>query len=87
MNYSIAELRKKGYRVQVLHDRPVVYQQRLNGSVRVFLPKGGVTFITITTPEGNTATGAARCSEKETWDRKMGNQIALGRALNQLTDI
>jgi hypothetical protein len=87
MNYTISQLRKKGYKVQVLHSRPVAYQQRIDGSVRVFAPKGGVTVINITTPTGHTVTGAARCSEKETWNRKMGNQIALGRAINQLTDI
>jgi hypothetical protein len=87
MNFTIAQLRKKGYKVQVLHSRPIVYQQRVDGSVRVFAPKGGVTVINITAPDGSVVTGAARCSEKETWNRKMGNQIALGRALNQLTDI
>ena len=87
MNYTIAQLRQKGYKVQVMHDRPVTYQQRVDGSVRVFSPKGGVTVINVTTPSGNTVTGAARCSEKETWNRKMGNQIALGRALTQLESI
>lgn len=87
MNYSIAQLRQKGFRVHVVHDRPVTYQQKPDGSVRVYAPKGGVTVINVTTPEGNTVTGAAKCSEKETWNRKMGNQIALGRALSQLSFI
>jgi len=84
MKYTIEQLRKQGYRVQVIHDRPVSFYQKIDGSVRVLQPKGGVTIINITTPTGETVTGAARCSEKDGWNRKVGNAIALGRALTQL---
>jgi hypothetical protein len=47
-------------------------------------PKGGNTIIEVTSPDGRNAIGASQCSEKESWNRKMGNQIALGRAMAQL---
>lgn len=81
---SIAQLRQTGYKVRVLHSRPIVYQQKLDGSIKVFSPKGGKTIIEITTPEGKSAIGEAVCSDKDSWNRKFGNQIALGRALAKL---
>jgi hypothetical protein len=47
-------------------------------------PKGGTTIIEVTSPDGRNVIGASQCSEKESWNRKMGNQIALGRAMAQL---
>jgi hypothetical protein len=81
---TIAQLRQTGYKVRVLHSRPVVYQQRIDGSVKVFSPKGGKTVIEVTTPDGITAIGESQCSDKDSWNRRMGNQIALGRALAHL---
>lgn len=46
------------------------------------LPKGGLTVVEITTPEGETLTGVAECSVKDQFNRKIGLNIALGRALN-----
>ena len=85
MNKSIAQLRQTGYKVRVLHNRPVNYLQKIDGSVKVFSPKGGTTTIEITTPDGSkTSSGTSRCSDQDSWNRKMGNQIALGRALAKL---
>lgn len=81
---TIAQLRQTGYKVRVLHSRPVVYQQKLDGSIKVFSPKGGKTVIEVTTPDGVTVMGESKCSDKDSWNRRMGNQIALGRALIQL---
>jgi hypothetical protein len=82
---TIKDLRQSGYKVRVLHHRNVVYQQRIDGSVKVFSPKGGKTIIDITTPDGSkTVTGFSQCSEKDSWNRKLGNSIALGRALTQI---
>lgn len=81
---TIKELRQSGYKVRVLHSRNVVYQQKISGSVKVFSPKGGTTIIEITTPEGRNVIGCSKCSDKDSWNRKLGNSIALGRALAQL---
>jgi hypothetical protein len=81
---NIAQLRREGYKVRVLHSRPIVYQQKIDGSVKVFSPTGGKTTIQITTPEGRDVVGEATCSDKDSWNRKFGNQIALGRALAKL---
>jgi hypothetical protein len=67
---TIHELRKTGYKVRVLHG----YQ--LEG-------REG-TKIEITSPEGSTAWGISYCHPKEGNNRKMGNKIALGRALKAL---
>ena len=81
---TIKELRQSGNKVRVLHTRNILYQQKIDGSVKVFSPKGGKTTIEITTPDGKNVIGHSKCSEKETWNRKLGNSIALGRALTQL---
>ena len=81
---TIKELRQSGHKVRVLHSRNVVYQQKIDGSVKVFSPKGGKTSIEITTPEGKNVIGHSKCSEKDSWNRKLGNSIALGRAMAQL---
>ncbi len=47
-------------------------------------PKGGITIIAVTSPDGRNAIGKSKCSDKDSWNRKMGNQIALGRAMAQL---
>jgi hypothetical protein len=48
--------------------------------------KGGQTRIDITTPEGITETGIAKCSQKDSFNRRLGNEIALGRALKALQE-
>ena len=82
---TIRELRYSGYKVRVLHTRPKSYECKLSGNVPVLSAKGGTTLIEVTTPDGRkTVTGRADCSTKDSWNRKMGNNIALGRALIQL---
>lgn len=44
-----------------------------------------VTTIYVTDPHGNTARGQAICHEDENYNRKLGNKIALGRAMKDLT--
>lgn len=48
-----------------------------------FLPKGGLTTVKISR-DGTFAVGCAICSPRDNYDRKLGAQIALGRALKQL---
>lgn len=50
------------------------------------LPCGGKTTVELTTPEGITTTGVAKCSDKDPYNRKVGLMIALGRAEKQLED-
>lgn len=75
---TIQEYRKMGYKIRVMHGR-------INGRDGQILPKGGVTVIEVTTPDGKTTVkGMAECSIKDSWNRKMGNKIALGRAMEQI---
>jgi hypothetical protein len=75
---SIWQLRREGWKVRVLHQRPTI-----NGEPA---PKGGSTKIELTNPQGQTATGLSVCSKDDPWNRKTGNQIALGRALINITE-
>lgn len=45
---------------------------------------GGSTVVEITTPNGVEITGEAVCSTKDSFNKKLGTQIALGRALTSL---
>jgi hypothetical protein len=84
-NTTIKDLRYAGYKVRVLHSRPTSYQCKLDGKVPVVSAKGGTTVIEVTTPDGKkTVKGISECSNKDSWNRKVGNRIALGRALVQL---
>lgn len=47
-------------------------------------PRGGVTSCKITLPDGRETIGVAECSEKDNYSKKIGRDIALGRALAQL---
>jgi len=49
---------------------------------RVFEQKGGYTQVQITPPgEERSFEGHATCSPKDSWNRRLGLTIALGRAL------
>lgn len=84
MNTSIANLRRSGYKVRVLHSRLKTYTKKMDGESFEYSAKGGNTTIEITTPEGLNIIGTAQCSMVDNWNRKIGNQIALGRAISQL---
>jgi hypothetical protein len=47
----------------------------------IIAPCGGKTVVTVTLQDGRTATGEAVCSNKETYNRKVGVYVALQRAL------
>lgn len=68
---SIHQLRRAGWKVRVIHgitDENNVLSDRF-------------TRIELTCPEKRDAVGIAYCSRKDQWNRKLGNRIALGRAL------
>lgn len=86
-NTTIKQLRQAGYKVRVVHNRPTINIERIDGVCIEFSPKGGTTTIDITTPDFSfDAKGIAICSDKEAWNRKIGNRIALGRAMNDLNE-
>lgn len=71
--FTVEGLRKNGYKVRVHHHRKMV--------ASVAAARGGKTVVEVTTPDGTTFVGIARCSRKENFNKKMGVRIALGRAL------
>jgi hypothetical protein len=82
---TIKTLRQAGFKVRVLHCRPTQKIQKFDGTATEYNPKGGKTTIQITSPDSlYDAEGTAICSEKDSWNRRMGNSIALGRAINKL---
>ena len=66
-------LKQMGYRVDVIHVRFV------DGSLNIS-PKGGRTEVTLTDELGSIM-GCADCSLLDNFNRKIGFQIAAGRAL------
>jgi hypothetical protein len=82
---TIKTLRQAGFKVRVLHKRPTKTIQKFDGTATEYNPKGGTTTIQITSPDNvYDVEGISICSEKDSWNRKMGNSIALGRAINKL---
>jgi|688.fasta_scaffold278079_3 hypothetical protein len=73
---TVHDLRKSGYKVRILHFR--VHDDRSLGEV---FPKGGETVVQITTPDGQDLEGRAKCSNKERYNKRVGVQVAIGRAL------
>lgn len=57
----------------------------MDGLYEELVAKGGSTTIEITTPDRSvTVAGTSICSELDNFDRKLGNSIALGRAIAKL---
>jgi hypothetical protein len=85
---NIKQLRQAGYKVRVLHKRNYNTIQRLGGYSKEIAPKGGETFIEITTPDKiMTIAGASICSDKDLFNRRTGNEIALGRAIKVMENM
>ena len=88
---TIEQLRKSGYKVRVIHYRQSIINkkilpQRDIGGPLFLEAKGGKTRIELRSPEGIETFGEALCSDKDTYNRKLGNRIALGRAMNALNE-
>jgi hypothetical protein len=82
--YTVKSLRQSGYKVRVMHGRVTTKCKRIGGFSQTLSPCGGSTVIEITTPEGITVVGKAECSMLDNFNRKVGNQIAIGRAMEKL---
>lgn len=68
---TIHQLRRAGWKVRVIHgvtDKDNLLSDRF-------------TRIELTCPDKKDSVGIAYCSRKDQWNRKLGNRIALGRAL------
>jgi hypothetical protein len=72
MMSDVERLRKSGFKVRVKH-------YRLMNPCGI-KPRGGKTVVEITTPEGESLVGMARCSRNENFNKRLGVRIALGRA-------
>ena len=74
---TIHQMRRAGWKVRVIHgitDENNVLSDRF-------------TRIELTSPEQKDSIGIAYCSRKDQWDRKLGNRIALGRALKNYSAV
>ncbi len=86
MQLTIEKLRKAGFKARVMHTRHYETVTRGLGEPYNRLScKGGTTKIEVTTPDKTiTVDGSAKCSVEDSFDRKLGNSIALGRAVSKL---
>lgn len=74
---TIHQMRRAGWKVRVIHgitDETNTLSDRF-------------TRIELTSPDQKDAVGISYCSRKDQWDRKLGNRIALGRALKNYQSI
>ena len=81
---SIKQLRQTGWKVRVLHKRNYTIERKMDGDYPFINNRGGKTTIEVTDPQGQSASGSSVCSIEDSYNRKVGNAIALGRALQNL---
>lgn len=74
---TIYSLRKQGWKIRVYHTRNKTVSFQIS-------PRGGSTIIEATRPDGVTGIGTAICSKFDNFNRKVGNSIALGRAIKKI---
>jgi hypothetical protein len=68
-----------------MHTREYWIKARVTGHSKELHARGGSTKIELTTPDKqHTVAGEAVCSLEDNFNRKLGNSIALGRALTAL---
>lgn len=85
MQPSIKDLRRAGYKVRVYHARNFNNVLKMGGLATTLSPKGGKTTIEMTTPnKQHTVIAEAVCSVEDNFNHKLGNSIAVGRALQKL---
>jgi hypothetical protein len=79
---TIHQLRRAGWKVRVIHgvnNHNLPFEPRSSKNQEPLSER--FTRIELTSPEGKDSTGIAYCSKRDQWNRKLGNRIALGRAL------
>lgn len=71
----------EGHKVEFEHNRSISF---VRGGMR-FEPRGGATIARILDDNGKlVAEGTAVCSPKDNYNKSIGRQISLGRALKNL---
>ena len=86
MNITVESLRKSGHKVRVVHTRYnqegnlIPYSRKKKGEVS---PKGGVSEVEVTFPDGSTFESEALCSKKDHFCYGKGVAICLGRIFKQ----
>ena len=75
-NTNIHELRRSGWKVRVIHSK-----EKENIPPEKQNICSHITRIELRTPEGGEYVGVSYCSKKDNYNRKLGNNIALRRAL------
>lgn len=94
---KVAELREQGYDVYISHARPVygsngsgipeaVYTKRQAKELgKQLRPNGGVTTVSIRKGDDSPVwQGTSLCSTRDNFNRRLGLEIALGRALKKM---
>ena len=74
---TIHQLRCAGWKVRVIHSKYDNNDELYDRFTRIEL----------TSPDGKDSFGVANCSKKDQWNRKLGNRIALGRALKDYSTV
>ena len=84
----IDNLKRLGYDVTVIHDRPRRKLEKLNSKKYPgpFLSKGGTTKVIIRIKDAEFV-GEAKCSDEDNYSKKMGVEIATGRAIKKIAQI
>jgi hypothetical protein len=91
ISYQHFRLEKEDYNILigmgVKGSTPQSWTKRLKrNEVRDWQPseKGGYTICFLDTENGQTFTGISNCSLRENYNKKVGRNIALGRAMKQM---
>lgn len=79
---TIHDLRKLGWKVRVIH-KDVTPDNHAEYDPKVIDLATKFTKIELRSPEGIEYSGIAYCSKQDNYNRKLGNKIALGRALKK----
>jgi hypothetical protein len=85
----ISKLRLAGYQVRIRHER--AYREvwvNASSTCKVLElqldPMGGTTIVCISNPEGDVTCGMAGCRSDESYCKKFGVEVALGRAIKSM---
>jgi hypothetical protein len=80
---TIHQLRRAGWKVRVIHG--FTNQHYIGNEITNFSDR--FTKIQITSSDQKNAEGVAFCSKQDQWNRKLGNRIALGRAIKNYKSV
>ena len=82
----VYKLRQTGYKVRVIHERnmtflPIKWKWLAPYYRPGIAPRGGRTIVQIRHPNGREVQGVAKCCNQDSYNRKLGVQLATERAL------